>query len=107
MTLKPGETATKEVVYTPDRAGRPPRPVRDRRPTASPTTTRFLFTLPVAPQVKVVLVNGHPAADPFENEALYLRTALTAADDERPDAAAARRSSGRARSSSGRSTSAR
>jgi hypothetical protein len=33
--------------------------------------------LTVTPRVKVLLVNGNPAADPLENEGLYLRTALT------------------------------
>ncbi len=33
------------------------------------------------PQVKVLLVNGNPNADPYENEALYLRTALTASGE--------------------------
>ncbi|MDR3638388.1 MAG: VWA domain-containing protein [Isosphaeraceae bacterium] len=84
FTLKPGETATKEVVYTPTEAG-----VLKGRfeipPDRFPDDDTFLFTLPVARQIKVVLVNGRPAADPFEDGALYLRTALSASDeDERP-----------------------
>lgn len=89
MTLKPGETAAREVVYTPTEAGA----LRGRfeiGPDRFPDDDSFLFTLPVAPQVRVLLVNGHPAADPFENEALYLRTALTAAaEDDRPASSAA------------------
>lgn len=83
LALKPGETVTKEVIYTPTEAG----VLRGRfeiGPDRFPDDDSFLFTLPVAEQVRVVLVNGHPAADPFENEALYLRTALTAgAGDEK------------------------
>ena len=84
MTLKPGETGTKEVIYTPNEAGA----LRGRFEIGAdrfPDDDTFLFTIPVAPQVKVLLVNGHPAADPFENEGLYLRTALTAsAEGDRP-----------------------
>lgn len=87
MTLKPGETATKEVIYTPTEAG----VLRGRYEIGTdrfPDDDNFLFTLPVAQQVRVVLVNGHPAADPFDNESLYLRTALTAsAEDDRPSGA--------------------
>ncbi len=87
MTLGPGERGTKEVVYTPTEAGA----LRGRFEIGAdrfPDDDSFLFTLPVAPQVRVALVNGHPAADPFDDEALYLRTALTAADeDDRPAAA--------------------
>ncbi len=85
LVLKPGETATKEVVYTPTEPG----VLRGRfeiGPDRFPDDDTFLFTLPVAQQVRVVLVNGHPAADPFDNEALYLRTALTAGsgDEQAP-----------------------
>ena len=88
LTLKPGETATKEVIYTPTEPGA----LRGRFEIAGdrfPDDDTFLFTLPVAEQVRVLLVNGHPAADPFENEALYLRTALTAAAEDEHAATAA------------------
>ncbi len=89
MTLKPGETASKEVIYTPTEPG----DLRGRFEIASdrfPDDDTFLFTLPVSTQVHVLLVNGHPAADPFENETLYLRTALTAAsEDDSPVSASA------------------
>ncbi len=77
LSLKPGETAAKEVIYVPSEPG----VVRGRYEIASdrfPDDDTFLFTLSVAPPVKVLLVNGNPASDPFENEGLYLRTALTA-----------------------------
>jgi hypothetical protein len=82
FTLKPGENRTRELIYVP----RQPGVVRGRFeiPTDQfPDDDTFLFTLDVAPQVKVLIVNGHPAADPFENETLYLRTALssTVTDD--------------------------
>ena len=86
FVLKPGESATKEVVYTPTEAGA----LKGRfeiPPDRFPDDDTFLFTLTVAQQVKVVLVNGRPAADAFDDGALYLRTALSASDeDERPKA---------------------
>lgn len=88
FTLKPGETAAKDVVYTPTEAGA----LRGRfeiPPDRFPDDDTFLFTLPVARQVKIVLVNGRPSADAFEDGALYLRTALSASDEEeRPKARA-------------------
>ena len=77
MSLKPGETASKEVMYVPSEPG----VVKGRYEIAAdrfPDDDSYLFTLSVAPPVKVLLVNGNPASDPFENEGLYLRTALTA-----------------------------
>jgi hypothetical protein len=77
VTLRPGETSVKEIVYVPTESG----VLRGRfeiAPDRFPDDDSYLFTLPVAEQVKVLLVNGNPAADPFENEALFLRTALTA-----------------------------
>jgi hypothetical protein len=86
LTLKPGESGVREVVYTP----REPGTVQGRFeiPTDRfPDDDDFLFTVAVAPQVRVLLVNGYPAADPFENEGLYLRTALASTmPDEEPAA---------------------
>ncbi len=85
FTLKPGETAAKEIVYVPTDAGA----IQGRFEISAdrfPDDDTFLFTLPVARQIKVLLVNGHPAADPFENGALYLRTALSASDEDQPAA---------------------
>ena len=76
LSLKPGETASKEVIYVPSEPG----VMRGRYEIAAdrfPDDDSYLFTLSVAPPVKVLLVNGNPASDPFENEGLYLRTALT------------------------------
>lgn len=84
FTLKPGETAAKEVVYAPSEAGT----LKGRfeiPPDRFPDDDSFLFTLNVARQVKVLLVNGRPSADPFEDGALYLRTALSATSEgDRP-----------------------
>jgi hypothetical protein len=95
LALKPGEAKTHKVTYLPTEPGnlrgrfeitaKPPAgtaPEPEKGATSSvdqfPDDNRFLFTLSVVPRVKVLLVNGNPAADPFENEGLYLRTALTA-----------------------------
>jgi len=79
MTLDPSETETANFLYLPQEPG----VMRGRFEISSdrfPDDDSFLFTLTVEPQVRVVIVNGNPTADPFDNEALYLRTALTAAD---------------------------
>ncbi len=81
LSLKPGETAEAEVIYTPNQPG----VHRGRYEIASDRFTEddtFLFSLDVAPQVEVLLVNGHPAAEPLDNEGLYLRTAMTSADTQ-------------------------
>jgi von Willebrand factor type A domain/Aerotolerance regulator N-terminal len=79
LTLKPGETSARKIIYTPTEPGelRGRFEISGRMPDFFPDDDRFLFTLSVVPRVKVLLVNGNPAADPFENDGLYLRTALT------------------------------
>ncbi|HVX62869.1 MAG TPA: vWA domain-containing protein [Pirellulales bacterium] len=81
LTIKPGDTAEKEIIYVPTEPGvrRCRFEIHEDR---FPDDDRFLFTLAVSPPIKVLLVNGHPANDPFENEGLYLRTALTAHGEE-------------------------
>lgn len=76
LQLKPGERTHVPLLYTPGKAGR----LRARFEIPEdrfPDDDTFLFTLPVAPPVPVILVNGHPHEDPYQDEALYLRTALT------------------------------
>jgi hypothetical protein len=89
FTLRPGETASKEIIYTPTEAG----VLRGRFDIGEdrfPDDDRFLFVLHVVPQLKVLLVNGYPAADPFENESLYLRAALGATSEhDQPESRAA------------------
>jgi len=82
LTLKPGETGTRRIIYTPIEPG----VHRGRYEISTKATDRFreddqfLFALTVAPRVKVLLVNGNPAADPYESEALYLKAALSATE---------------------------
>lgn len=81
LTIKPGDTAGKEIIYVPTQPGT----LRGRYQIADdrfPDDDQFLFTLSVSPPIKVLLVNGNPVPDPFENEGLYLRTALTAHGEE-------------------------
>lgn len=88
LTLKPGESATREIVYTPMEPG----VLRGRfeveetatRPDRFPDDDSYLFTLTVSPQIKVVLVNGAPSADPYENETLFLKTALSVGAEDEP-----------------------
>jgi hypothetical protein len=76
ITLGPGESGQAEIIYTPTQPGQ----LRGRfeiPPDRFTDDDTFLFSLAVEPQLKVLLVNGKPAADPFDDEALYLSTALT------------------------------
>lgn len=85
LSIKPGDTAEKEVIFVPTQSGtlRGRFAISDDR---FPDDDQYLFTMSVAPPIKVLLVNGNPSNDPFENECLYLRTALTAhgEENERP-----------------------
>ncbi len=77
LAVKPGASVQREIVYLPTEPGvlRCRFEIPEDR---FPDDDQFLFTLHVEPQIRVLLVNGGPAADPYEDECLYLRTALTA-----------------------------
>ena len=96
--MKPGQTVEHEFPYVPTEAG----VLRGRFEITHdrfPDDDRYLFAISVAPQIKVLLVNGNPTSDPFQNEALYLRTALTSTTppEKSPAAKAPRRRRGRRR----------
>lgn len=80
IALRPRQTLASRFVIRPETPG----VIRGRfeilrQPTDSfPDDDRFMFVLQVEPKIKVLLVNGHPSPDPFADEALYLRTALSA-----------------------------
>ncbi|MBM4075958.1 MAG: VWA domain-containing protein [Planctomycetes bacterium] len=81
LTVKPGETGEAEVIFTPTQPGI----VRGWFEISADRfegDDQFLFTMNVAPQIQVLLVNGNPAVDPLENEGLYLRTAMIATEAE-------------------------
>jgi hypothetical protein len=81
FSVQPGGAATKELIYTPATAG----VLRGRFeiPTDHfPDDDSFLFALQVVPQIKVLVVNGYPSGDPLQDEALYVRTALSSATEE-------------------------
>jgi hypothetical protein len=80
LTLKPGETASRKVIYVPSEPGlhRGRFEVSGESPDRFTDDDLFRFTLSVVPRVKVLLVNGNLAPDPLDSEALYLRAALTA-----------------------------
>src|SRR5262249_3596954 len=71
VTVKPGETATRNILYTPSEPGlkRGRFEISSRTPDAFPDDDRFLFTLTVQPRIKVVVVNGGPSPDPLLDEA--------------------------------------
>ena len=81
LSIKPGDSEQKEIVFTPTEPGvlRGRFEINEDR---FPDDDQYLFTLSISPPIKVLVVNGNPAADPYENEALYLRTALTAHGEE-------------------------
>jgi hypothetical protein len=85
LKLQPNETVTRKMApYVPTEAGvlRGRFEVSPSRGTdAFPDDDRHQFTLQVEPKLKVLIVNGAPNPDTFENETLYLRAALSA---ERP-----------------------
>jgi hypothetical protein len=77
VDLKPGESATREIIYVP----RAPGAQRGRFEISSdafPDDDTFLFTLHVVPPLKVVVINGFASPDPFQSESLFIRTALQA-----------------------------
>ncbi len=74
--LKPGQTVEHEFPFVPTESG----VLRGRFEITEdrfPDDDRYQFAISVAPQIKVLLVNGNPTPDPFQNEALFLRTALS------------------------------
>lgn len=80
VAVRPGQSVVRDMVYTPTEAG--PHRARFEIPADRfPDDDTFLFNLQVSPQVKILLVNGQRSQDPLEDEALYLRAALSASDD--------------------------
>ena len=76
LTLKPEEQKVADLTFVPKDSGF----LKGRfeiQTDRFPDDDTYFFTLSVLPQVKVVLLNGSPNVDAFENEALYVRTALS------------------------------
>ena len=87
LTLQPGETALPHVKpYVPAEEGvkHCRFEITARTPDRFPDDNEFRFTLNVVPRVRVLLVNGNPAADPIDNEGRFLKIALTALDFRGP-----------------------
>jgi hypothetical protein len=86
LTLKPGETAVQRVRYYPTEPGvhRGRFEISGKTPDQFPDDDHYLFTLHVAPQLKVLLVNGNPAPDPSESECFYLSNALCSRREPTP-----------------------
>jgi hypothetical protein len=80
VKLGPNETVIRPLSpYVPQGPG--PVPSRLEFATAAgadafPEDDAYSFIIPVEPKGKVLIVNGGPAADPFDDEILYLRAAL-------------------------------
>ena len=77
LTLEPGATGDAELIFTPTETG----VLRGRFEIPADRfeiDNSFLFTLNVAPQIRVLLVNGNPSVQPLDNEGLYLQTAMIA-----------------------------
>jgi hypothetical protein len=76
LNIPPGKTTSRTVTYVPQKPG----PLRgsykiERDPFDA--DDEFQFVLNVARPVRVLLVNGKPDADPFKDELVFLRAALT------------------------------
>jgi hypothetical protein len=76
LNVPPGKTTSRTVTFVPQKPG----PLRasyriDRDPFDA--DDEFQFVLNVARPVRVLLVNGKPDADPFKDELVFLRAALT------------------------------
>jgi hypothetical protein len=86
LTLKPGETVTRKIDFTPNKPGilRGELAITARAADRFPDDDAYFFTLNVEPRVRVLLVNGNPAPDPLDNEARYLLTALTSRAEAAP-----------------------
>ncbi len=86
LTLKPGETLTRQIDYIPREPGiqRGRFEITGKTADGFPDDDRYFFTLNVQPRVRVLLVNGNPAADPVDNEGRYLLTALTSRAETTP-----------------------
>jgi hypothetical protein len=91
LNLKPGEVVTQKFVYLPADPGtlHGRFEISSKEPESFLDDNRFLFTINVEPRVKVLLVSPNPNADISDNDAVYLRTALTAPRDDEPAAAPA------------------
>ncbi len=87
LTVKPGSTEVRTIVYTPTEAGlkRGRFEIVPKTSDAFPDDDRFEFTLNVEPRVKVLLINGNASDDPLLDEARYLETALTSKADPTTD----------------------
>jgi hypothetical protein len=88
LQLKPNETVTRKMSpFVPDTSGvmRGRFEIAPSRGSDSfPDDDRFEFALHVEPKLKVLVINGAPNADAFENETLYLRAALSKGDAPDP-----------------------
>ena len=80
LTVDAGETVTHRMTHEPTEPG----VMRGRFEIPAddfPDDDTYLFTLYVQPQVRVLMVNGAPTADPLRNEVLYLAEAIRSITD--------------------------
>ena len=96
IALKPGETATRPIAYTPREPGlqRGRFEIKADKPDHFADDDRFLFTLNVTPKVKMVVVNGNVAPGPLESDAAYIHTALSTSPDTSPGTPRGKRAPG-------------
>lgn len=88
MVVQPQTTEELEVVYTPNEPGVLKGQFEISGDSFSDDNV-FRFTLDVRPQVRVLLVNGNPAAVPLDNAGLYVQAALTASNTSKEEVEAA------------------
>jgi hypothetical protein len=75
LLVKPGETVTQKVPYTPTEPGihRGSFEINSTSGDRFRPDDSYLFALPVLPRIRVLLVNGNPSVDPEADETLYVR----------------------------------
>jgi hypothetical protein len=96
VSLKPGESLTRKILFTP----REPGLHRGRFEISCRPSDDFLddnsfsFVLNASARLSVLLVEGQHPPDGFEDEALYLKAALTQSDDRLQESATGLSSAG-------------
>jgi hypothetical protein len=80
VLIPPGESREAEFIYTPQHSGI----LRARYEIPGDSFSaddNYRFAMTVASEVSVLLINGHPSAEPLDDAALFVRSALTIAQD--------------------------
>jgi hypothetical protein len=80
IAIQPGQTAARDFVYLPTEPGlhRCRFEILGHFADGFPDDNLFRFILSVVPPPRVLIVDGDPTAEPYDREAVYVRSALAA-----------------------------